>query len=325
MHVTRRHRTGILFAPLLVSLLAGCAGAPAPGTPLERRGDEIMVCGELFHTGTPVVLWTDPGGYDAYRVHRRFVHDGDDPLGEKARYGPERHDLPDDLARRVEDDGWRLQDLQKVVRMFVLHYDVCGTSRQCFKVLQDVRGLSVHFMLDVDGTIYQTLDLKERAWHAGVANDASVGIEIAQIGAYPSPDHATLKTWYRKDQNGVRIEFPDWMAETGIRTPGFVPRPARDALIAGEVQGETYYQYDFTDAQYEALAKLAATLHRVLPRIALAVPRDAEGHVVDHTLDEQQLAHFEGILGHWHVSDRKIDPGPAFDWDRLLETARDQP
>ncbi len=32
-----------------------------------------MVCGQLYHTTTRVVLWTDPGGYDAYRVERRFA------------------------------------------------------------------------------------------------------------------------------------------------------------------------------------------------------------------------------------------------------------
>ena len=51
------------------------APAPAlrPGEPLARSGDEIVVAGQLFHTGTPVVLWTDPGGYDGYRVERRFA------------------------------------------------------------------------------------------------------------------------------------------------------------------------------------------------------------------------------------------------------------
>src|SRR5262245_19754063 len=44
-----------------------------PGTPLARAGDEIMVCGQLYHTGTPVILWTDPAGYDAYRTERRFA------------------------------------------------------------------------------------------------------------------------------------------------------------------------------------------------------------------------------------------------------------
>src|SRR4051812_28223055 len=45
----------------------------APGTPLPRAGDEIVVCGQMFHTGAPVVLWMDPGGYDAYRTDRRFA------------------------------------------------------------------------------------------------------------------------------------------------------------------------------------------------------------------------------------------------------------
>ena len=40
--------------------------------------------------------------------------------------------------------------------------DVEGYSKGTFRVLHDMRGLSVHFMLDLDGTIYQTLDLKVR-------------------------------------------------------------------------------------------------------------------------------------------------------------------
>src|ERR1043165_1098993 len=51
----------------------GACAQHRPGRELEREGDEIMVCGRLFHTGAPVVLWTDPGGYDAYRIERRFV------------------------------------------------------------------------------------------------------------------------------------------------------------------------------------------------------------------------------------------------------------
>ena len=39
---------------------------------LRAQGDEIVVAGKFVHTGTPVVLWMDAGGYDAYRVERRF-------------------------------------------------------------------------------------------------------------------------------------------------------------------------------------------------------------------------------------------------------------
>ncbi len=61
-----------LVSVLVSGAVSGCRGS-RPGGELKRHGDEIMACGRLFHTGTPVVLWTDPGGYDAYRVERRFV------------------------------------------------------------------------------------------------------------------------------------------------------------------------------------------------------------------------------------------------------------
>jgi len=166
------------------------------GQKLDRRGDEIMVCGQLFHTGASVILWTD------HRRLRRLSHRSaisralinpptPPPPGSEgitlsqslrpAPIGPHHASRPSRSAAR----GWPLELLQQKVDQFVIHYDVCGTSAQCFFILHDVRDLSVHFMLDVDGTIYQTLDLKERAWHATIANSRSVGIEIANIGAYP--------------------------------------------------------------------------------------------------------------------------------------------
>src|SRR2546425_698634 len=60
---------GLLMASLC---LTGCQGWPRPGTLAARKGDEIVVAGQFVHAGTPVVLWMDPGGYDAYRIERRF-------------------------------------------------------------------------------------------------------------------------------------------------------------------------------------------------------------------------------------------------------------
>src|SRR5438093_532161 len=69
----------VLTFALLVALY-GCThhkpNHPTSLTPvaerLARRGDEIAIAGQLFHTNAPVVLWTDPGGFDAYRTERRF-------------------------------------------------------------------------------------------------------------------------------------------------------------------------------------------------------------------------------------------------------------
>ena len=196
-----RKVSSTIGVPLVLGIFAACGAIPPelprPGDPLKRRGDEISVCGQLFHTGTPVVLWNDPGGYDAYRLEPRFGDGDGDPRG---RYGSLRRQLPGELRARVRDRGWTLEELREVVHLFVLHYDVAGTSRHCFEILHDQRNLSVHFLLDLDGTIYQTLDLKERAWHATIANDHSVGIEIAHPGAYPAADHPAFTTWYGEDE-----------------------------------------------------------------------------------------------------------------------------
>ena len=322
--------------------LVGCSGTPRapapdnepipvrplPGTPVARTGDEIMAAGILFHTGAPVVLWTDPGGYDAYRVHRRFVRpdDLDTPheLDGKPRFGV-RSPLPvgaDPAAKRSGD--WTLDELRAVVDQFVLHYDVCGTSRTCFRVLQDGRGLSVHFMLDVDGTIYQTLDLEERAWHATKANDRSIGIEIANIGAYAAQDPGTLDEWYGQDQAGRTVmTLPERFGDGGIRTPGFIASPIRPERIRGVINGNDLVMHDLTPQQYDSLIKLTATLNAVFPKIELDAPRDPDGTVTDSVLDDESFDRFRGVLGHYHVQRSKVDPGPAFQWDRLLDGARE--
>lgn len=314
----------------IVMLLTGCAGSRV-GKEHPRQGDEIMVAGRMFHTGVPVLLWTDVGGYDAYRVERRFAPPEEasweasakSGLGTPNRYGTRKSRLSaeeQDLARAGQ---WTLDSLGKVVDQFVIHYDVAGTSRNCFRVLHDVRCLSVHFMIDVDGTIYQTLDVKERAWHAGEANDRSVGVEIAQIGAYPPEEAAkVLPQWYSRDEYGTRVSLPARLGDGGLRTQGFVGRPSRDEVIRGVLHGREYVQYDFTPEQYRALAHLAAALHAALPGIRLEVPRDSDGSVLSRALTEAELSAFAGLLGHCHVTANKVDPGPAMDWEKLLIDAK---
>lgn len=312
----------VLACGLLLS--AGCTPALRPGDVLPRRGQEIVVCGQLVHVGAPVVLWLDPGGYDAYRIERRFepgIMPKKPVSSQPARYGSLRRNLPPEIEQQVREHGWSVDLLARCVDQFVMHYDVCGTSRRCFQVLHDVRGLSVHFMLDVDGTIYQTLDLKERAWHAGIANDRSIGIEIANIGAYE--DMTVLRTWYARDLCGrTYIRFPPSLRPLGIRTPGFVARPARNDPVVGVIQGRRLIQYDFTPQQYASLARLVAAVHRVLPKIRLEYPRNPDGSLRTTVLSREDLDRYSGLLGHWHVSRHKVDPGPAFDWERLIREAK---
>jgi N-acetylmuramoyl-L-alanine amidase len=226
---------------------------------------------------------------------------------------------------QIRGGGWTMDLLREKVDQFVLHFDVCGTSAQCFYVLHDRRGLSVHFMLDVDGTIYQTLDLKERAWQATKSNDRSIGIEIANIGAYPvGGRNETLSQWYKKNSEGQTVLiFPESVRGRSAFLDR-VLRPRRNDPVIGSLRGKQYEQYDFTTQQYDSLMKLSAALCDIFPNMKPDIPRTPDGQVIDRTLTPEQWASFRGLLGHYHVQDNKIDPGPAMDWEYLLAGIRQQ-
>jgi len=178
-------------------------------------------------------------------------------------------------------------------------------------------------MLDLDGTIYQTLDLKERAWQATISNSRSVGVEIANIGAYPPSADSPLQKWYQPVTNGpTRITIPAALGDQPERTPNFAGHPARPDPVVGVVQGEMLAQYDFTPQQYQALSHLTAALCRIFPKIKCDYPHDAEGHLINHKLSDEEWKHYSGVLGHYHIQTNKIDPGPAFQWDYVINHAR---
>lgn len=337
----------------MIALVAmtGClhskpAAIKMPPSVNERKGEEIVVAGKLFHVGAPVVLWTDKGGYDMFDTGPTTLP-ATQPLLPRRR-GMRTTGLTDAEIEQVRSTGWTIPLIQKCVDQFIIHYDVDLVSNTCFRVLKQ-RGLGVQFMLDLDGTIYQTMDLAESAPHATKANGRSVGVEIANIGAYAKPED--VEKYYGKDQNGATIlKVPEKQAAT-IRTPNFIAYPARKELVTGPVNGGLLNQYDFTPQQYESLIKLTATLCTVFPKIqpdyprqkstygtpttraskmdndattkpiAIATPHE-KGQLIPHTLSNDQYDNFQGVMGHYHVQTDKIDPGPAFQWFGFMEGVR---
>ena len=71
-----------------------------------------------------------------------------------------------------------------------------------------------------------------------------------------------------------------------------------------------------------SLAKLAATLCKLFPKIRPDYPRDAAGALIPHKLPDADYARYQGILGHYHVQTNKVDPGPAFQWQKFVESTR---
>ena len=61
----------------------------APGDPSSpRAGDEIIIAGRFYHTGTKVVTWLDPGGFNAYSCEPHL------PAGTAPGAPPGIHDPP---------------------------------------------------------------------------------------------------------------------------------------------------------------------------------------------------------------------------------------
>ena len=86
------------------------------------------------------------------------------------------------------------------------------------------------------------------------------------------------------------------------------------------IQGQVLRQYDFTDEQYDSLVRLTATLCTLFPRIRCDYPRDASGALVRGKLtDAGARSVITGSSATYHVQTNKVDPGPAFQWDRVID------
>jgi N-acetyl-anhydromuramyl-L-alanine amidase AmpD len=249
-------------------------------------GTAIMVAGAPVEVGRPVVLWNDPEGFDGYAQHCVEQAPAQSQSTCCARTFP-RYSARAGLAARTPTA------LAQLVSQLVLHLDGCVNSRSCFYSMHDLPrpdggcGLSAHFMIDADGTIYQTLDVLERAWHAEQENSISVGVEICNRGDAGRNELDRLPADYRT-------------------------RPVKDVVL----NGHHIRAFEFRPEQYESVIALARALVRTLPRIRPAVP-ERGGEPITEALHAPLT--FEGIVGHFHVdlARQKWDPG-AFDWQRLL-------
>ncbi len=300
-------RPGLAAIAATAAVLIGtsCAHAPRPGTPLVRRGDEIVIGGQLFHTGAQVVLWNDPGGLDGYRPTGVAQEASATGRGVRAR-------LP-----KARDHA----ALGQVVRTLIVDSGASGSARAAFAAQQHTHA-TAHFIVDVDGVVYQTLDIADCAARGSRGDPTAVVVHLAHTGIYATASHAALANWYARDARGPVLRWPSGTGDWGVRTPGFTARPARAALLAGTLHGRTHHQYDFTDEQYEALATLSAALMAVLPAIEARVPTDADGTVVDTSLPADQRGALRGLAAAHHLDAAALGPGPGSDWSRLLAGIR---
>ncbi len=252
------------------------------------ENSSIIVCGQRFDVGQRVITWEDDPSISAYTLHCISRPD-------ILPYAPAKGlgTIPNRCRpRRLIGADRSLGRLGQVLKQFVIHHDGMGTSRDCFRVLHDERGLSVHFLLDNNGDIYQTLDLVDCAFQAAGVNEISIGVELCSRGEKIAPG-----------------TFPAELYKKYPREP-----------VTCTINGHQWLAWNYTKEQFDSMVSIGKALARILPGLPQVMPQDPSGEPLWATLagDPRDYA---GYLGHYHVTNQKWDPGP-WDFKRFVQSIR---
>jgi hypothetical protein len=265
-----------------------------------RPSGKLIIAGQSFHVDAPIVNWMEPPYFDATRESCITTQTepsvscvagqphGPPPVPYTKRYA---------LRPALRSYGFGrmppIEAVKAVIRQFVLHHDGCLSSDMCFNVLHNERGLSVHFLVDNDGTIFQTIDLALMAYHAADWNVASIGVELCNRGdAFREPHY------YDSGRAG----------------------PKRDVKLC-KINDHTFKAFDYTKQQYASFIQLCRELRRLLPNLPAEFPQEAPGVQSWRTLPRATSFGFSGYIGHYHLTEAKWDPGP-FDFKDLCSKLR---
>ena len=161
-----------------------------------------------------------------------------------------------------------------------------------FQTLQR-RGLGIEFAIDLDGVCWQFCDPVEvDTFDAGSVNRRSIGVEIVNYGYRSFRSKVPTTTW--GDRRKTHWE---------------------------KIHGRPRKVADFLEAQVWTATELAWTLTQLKDtavQIPGRIPTDAKGKILSRALTESELLSYSGVLGHYHLNKKKLDPGT-----RLMQTIGD--
>lgn len=253
--------------------------------PFEQSTSKgVLIGGRRFglDLDVPLIAPGDEGAFDATSIDAK----DDQPLfGDRFREPGKRLPVSDILANRQD------------VRQVILHAHGRPDAATDFAALVGDR-LSTHFLIDWDGTIYQTLDVGFAAYHAGDANMRGIGVDLEGL----------LDNLHARPNAPAYPKKHPRLAE--MNAPAYARRPGPPAVI----NGVTVQTHTFTDAQYRSLGSLLRLLAGVFPSV------DAGPPMIDEQVTPSALTHREdhhGVIAHWHLDAQVYDPGPSFEWTRL--------
>lgn len=176
------------------------------------------------------------------------------------------------------------------LKYLVIHYTATDTAKSAINTFKDPTNKnrpSAHIVLDKDGTITQMVDFNLRANHAGSSNwdgatgfnENSIGIEVVNAGF------------------AEKLTDGSFRRSTGIANPKFQTWPAGTEAIKIDHKHnfhsgkEMHFWFAYPQAQLDVLFKLSKLL-----------------------IEKYNLK----VIGHDDISaGRKLDPGPAFPWEKF--------
>lgn len=147
-----------------------------------------------------------------------------------------------------------------VVDTIILHHTGGSTFSSGYNTLTR-RGLSVHYMVDIDGTIYYLVDEGKLAYHASGWNARSIGIEIVNTGKadmdYTDKQYTAVfnlvnnivKRWPTISFDNTHIIGHYQASEVGKwdPSPNFewarIGLPSHETLTAAQIEGLKEYGY----------------------------------------------------------------------------------
>ncbi|MBA3464762.1 MAG: N-acetylmuramoyl-L-alanine amidase [Deltaproteobacteria bacterium] len=274
-----------------------------------KTSGNLIIANETFKIDAPVVNWREGPRWDATSVYCQPTDTdprppcipmagkpGHVPYGKIPSAYVQRYMTRPALRRYGNNPP--LEAVKSVIRQFVVHHDGCASSDMAFSVMQNERGLSCHFLIDNDGTIFQTIDLALAAYHAAEWNSASIGVELCNRG-----DVKLDPNYYSKGKHG----------------------PNRN-VVPCKINGHTFLAFDYTPAQYTSFQQLGRALLRFLPNLPAEYPQSSPGVAHWGTLPAQGSGGsfgFAGYIAHYHLTGQKWDPGP-FDFKKFCSGLRGQ-
>jgi len=265
---------------------------------MRKTTGNLIIANQSFRVDAPVINFREPPYWDSTRevcqptMTNSNPHcAGGVPYGNLPRPYTKRYALRGPLRRYGMNPP--LEAVKAVIKQFVVHHDGCSSADMCFNVLQNERGLSCHFLIDNDGTIYQTIDLALMAYHAAEWNTQSIGVEFCNRG-----DAKKEPNYYSSGRFGPKRDV----------------KPVR-------INGHTILAFEFTKAQLDAFTALGKALTRLLPNIATEYPQSSPGQAAMDTIPTSASFSFSGYMGHYHLITQKWDPGP-FDFKKFCSDLR---